>query len=125
MNKDLSEQQRILAQGKAKGMTDSDACKAAGYKAKSWQAACNQVARMMKNDEFKVYYDELTKKTEDSTVMSIVQRKEMLTRISDANEDEDPNASRQAIAELNKMDGGYEPEKHEVEFIINIGGDAD
>ena len=80
---------------------------------------------MLRNDKVSEYVESLKSSATSSTILTILERKEILTEITNGNKKVDPNASRQAIAELNKMDGGYEPERHEVEFIINIGGDAD
>ena len=125
MSKPLSARQRILAESKAKGMTDADACKKAGYKAKSVEASCNQIARMMSNDEFKGYYDELMSEAQKSTVMTVAGKLEMLERIAKAQEQGDPRVSIAAIAEENKMTGGYEPERMKIEFEVNIGGDGE
>lgn len=126
---ELNTKQRLAIQGVASGLSYEDAAKAAGYASKQ------SVHRMMTNDDAQDYLKELTDKAEKKAekvivghILTIEERKAMLTRISSTNEDEDPNASRQAIAELNKMDGAYSPEKvdhtHDIEVIIGGAVDA-
>jgi hypothetical protein len=130
--KELSAQQKRFCEGVARGRPKGRAYEEAGYAVKGDYADQGAVKLISRNIKVRDCIAELTKEASKEAkkksvghILTIEERKAMLTRISSTNEDEDPNASRQAIAELNKMDGGYEPEKHEVEFIINIGGDAE
>ena len=119
----LSDKRRILAQGLAKGHNDQQAVKAAGYKSKG-PAACNQVARMMKNGEFRKYLEKLREKTESSAIASITERKEFLTR---GMRGEHEGLDRlKSVDILNKMDGVYE-EKQQLppNVIVTIGGNAE
>jgi len=117
----LNPKQRLLAQGLARGMTQNDACKQAGFKFKSAQAAGNQVARMMKKGEFCDYLNSLQRKTESETILTVKQRKEILSQMAKGQGgDESPSDKRQAIAELNKMDGDYKPVKQEVDHDVTI-----
>jgi len=122
--KGLSEKQTRLAEGKAEGMTDKEACNHAGYKPKSDQAAGNQVRRMMQNDAFRAFYDELRLESRKTSKMTRDSKLEMLARIATNQEEEDPRTSIAAITEENKMTGGYEPERHEMTFKVTIGGNG-
>jgi hypothetical protein len=135
MTKPLSAQQKKLAQAKALGLSDVAACKKARYKSKSSEAASNQVARMMSNDEYLAYYANLIEKTESDAVMSIKERKEWLTGGIKVPLSEVDSSSTYCVEEintegmtkikkvdpiramdmLNKMDGAYAAEKVEVE----------
>jgi len=124
MTKDLSPTQRKFAEIYASGRPAGRAYEEAGYSAKG-ASADSAGSKLLRNDKVSEYVESLKSSATSSTILTILERKEILTEITNGNKKVDPNASRQAIAELNKMDGGYEPERHEVEFIINIGGDAD
>ena len=65
----------------------------------------------------------MNEKTEKSTILSITERKELLTRIAMANEGERPSDAIRASAELSKMDGAYEHVEQLGTIKINIGGD--
>ena len=120
----LSPKQRKFCDLFLDGMPAGRAYEFAGYKARGDDADCC-AAKLQGNAKVKDYITSMNEKTESSTVMSVLERKEMLTRIAKRTEDECPQDAIRASAELSKMDGGYEPEKHEIEFIVNIGGDAE
>jgi len=145
MAKKLSEQQKVLCEAKAIGLNDADACKKAKYKAKSVEACCNQVARMMRNDEFAKYLAELRAAAKSVAVMTLEERRiwlsqSILTPLSEIDDESqfcvektvrietDHEGEKTADIEkikkvdplramdiLNRLDGDYAPEKHEVE----------
>lgn len=79
--KELSEKQKRLAEGKAQGMTDLEACKKAGYSAKSSSAANNQVRRMMENDGFSSYLAKISEEARSSAVATKREVMEFLTAV--------------------------------------------
>lgn len=112
----LNDRQRLLAQAKAKGLTDLDACREAGYKAKTHEAASNQVARMMRKDEFCTYLEALREESRSSNVATAEEIKEAATRmLSLAEANEDFTGFSQLSNLLCKMEGHYSAEKHEHE----------
>lgn len=106
------------------GMAAGRAYEKAGYDA-TGNAADMAASRMIRNDKIKKYLKTMSKKAESDTIMSILQRKEMLTRIANRTEGESPQDAIRAMAELSKMDGGYEPERQEMDINITIGGNAE
>lgn len=122
----LSDRQRRLAQAKAKGLDDKEACKEAGYKASTHGAACNQVARMMKNDEFIEYLEGLRGKIETKHVKTAQEVSEDLTEMMNKAKTTNEFNSYVAMANrLAKMHAHDEPERVKLEFEVNIGGDGD
>ena len=77
----------------------------------------------MKNPKVKAHINKMNEKAEKSTILSITERKELLTRIAMANEGERPSDAIRASAELSKMDGAYEHVEQLGTIKINIGGD--
>ncbi len=71
MRNSLNDKQRKLAQALAKGMTQHDACKAAGYSPNSVQAAGVQVCRMMENVAFVEYLESIREKAKNKTVADL------------------------------------------------------
>lgn len=67
----------------------------------------------------------MEERTNTKTVKTILERKEMLSRIMDRTEIDCPPDAIRASAELSKMDGGYEPERQEMDINITIGGNAE
>ena len=88
-------------------------------------AADMAASRLIRNDKVKEYIAKMNEKADKSTILSITERKEMLSRIAARTEGESPQDAIRAMAELSKMDGAYEPKKHETQTRIIIGGDAD
>jgi phage terminase small subunit len=113
--------QTKFVKGVAKGLTYGKAYAAAYPKAKASSAAAN-AGRLMKNDEILSQIDALRERAAAKLVLSVADRLQMLTRMAEANETESPIDATRAVAELNKMTGGYEPERHELEIIVTIGG---
>jgi phage terminase small subunit len=129
MKNKLSTQQKRFADGVLSGLHAGRAYEAAGYNSTGSTAdvCASQLLRKPKVSE---YIENIKTKATNSTISTVIERKEMLTRISKKQEKEDPNASRQAIAELNKMDGAYAAEKVEVEhkggvLVVPMAEDLD
>jgi phage terminase small subunit len=93
----------------------------AGYDARG-DAADKCASRLLKHDEVKKYIKSMNQNDDNRTILSIADRKELLTRIALANEGERPSDAIRAAAELSKMDGAYEPERQEQSVNITIGG---
>ena len=104
------------------GVPAGRAYEQAGYEM-TGDAADMAASRLIRNDKVKKYIDKMNEKTEKSTILSITERKELLTRIAMANEGERPSDAIRASAELSKMDGAYEHVEQLGTIKINIGGD--
>lgn len=129
----LNDKQRHLAHAKANGLTDLKACKEAGYSAKTPQAAGTQVGRMMKNVEFVAYLDKLRQDSRTEAVMTLIERKEWLSKavrtplseldgkspliVEKTTTEQGEKIKKadplRAIDMLNRLDGDYAAEKHE------------
>ncbi len=123
---EISDKQRLLAEGKARGLTDMEACKAAGYRASNLQVAANQVARMNKNEAYVEYLNKLREKSANDTIVSRVEMQEVLSSCirSDASERNTKDVVT-AAALLAKLNGYAEPERHKIEFEVHIGGSTE
>ena len=123
---EITDKQKLLAEGKAKGLTDMEACKAAGYKATTLQVACNQVARMMKNDGYLNYLNKLREESTKETIVSRIEMQEILSGCirNDASENNTKDVVT-AAALLAKLNAYAEPERHKIEFEVHIGGSTE
>jgi len=104
------------------GVPAGRAYEQAGYDSRGAEADAN-ASRLIRNDKVAKYIKTMNEKTEKSTILSITERKELLTRIAMANEGERPSDAIRASAELSKMDGAYEHVEQLGTIKINIGGD--
>jgi phage terminase small subunit len=104
------------------GIPAGRAYEQAGYEM-TGDAADMAASRLIRNDKVAKYIKTMNEKTEKSTILSIAERKELLTRIALANEGERPSDAIRASAELSKMDGAYEHVEQLGTIKINIGGD--
>ena len=104
------------------GVPAGRAYEQAGYDSRGAEADAN-ASRLIRNDKVAKYVKKMNEKTEKSTILSIAERKELLTRIALANEGERPSDAIRASAELSKMDGAYEHVEQLGTIKINIGGD--
>jgi len=104
------------------GVPAGRAYEQAGYDSRGAEADAN-ASRLIRNDKVAKYIKKMNEKTEKSTILSIAERKELLTRIALANEGERPSDAIRASAELSKMDGAYEHVEQLGTIKINIGGD--
>ena len=94
------------------GMAAGQAYEKAGYNS-TGDAAYSCGHKLLRIAEIQEYIATMNKKAETPLIMSITQRKEMLTRIAARTEGESPQDAIRASAELSKMDGAYTPERHE------------
>ena len=106
------------------GVPAGRAYEQAGYDSRGAEADAN-ASRLIRNDKVAKYIKTMNEKTEKSTILSITERKELLTRIAMANEGERPSDAIRASAELSKMDGAYEHVEQLGTIKINIGGAQD
>jgi phage terminase small subunit len=106
------------------GIPAGRAYEQAGYDSRGAEADAN-ASRLIRNDKVAKYIKTMNEKTEKSTILSITERKELLTRIALANEGERPSDAIRASAELSKMDGAYEHVEQLGTIKINIGGTQD
>ena len=107
------------------GIPAGRAYEQAGYASKGDTAdVCG--CQLLRSPKVSAYITTMSKKTEAKTVKTVLERKEMLSRIMDKCEyGENFTDAIRASSELCKMDGGYEPERQEISTRIIIGGDAD
>jgi hypothetical protein len=135
----MNRKHKIFVEVLAKGESGREAIKQAGYKARG-ASADSAASRLLKNDEVKAYYDEVMEEVnelrKDAAIMSIKERMVYLSRAvttpldkvgmdSDlCTEFTDARIKKvdplRALDLLNKMDGAYAPEKHEV-VTMSIG----
>ena len=100
------------------------AYEAAGYEM-TGDGADMAASRLIRNDKVAKYIKTMNEKTDKANILSIAERKELLTRIALANEGERPSDAIRASAELSKMDGAYEHVEQLGTIKINIGGTQD
>ena len=122
MNKDLSEQQRRFAEGRAQGMTGEDAVKHAGYKSRG-KSARVQCAQLLAKHSVTDLIEELRSESRAGAVKTAQEVKEDLSELLDsAKGKEDYSGFTQLANRLAKMDGHDEAEKidHKHSFFDNI-----
>ena len=120
----MNPKQRKFCKLYLQGIPAGRAYEQAGY-GSSGDYADQAASRMLSsNIKVKNYIQSMNENSDKSTILSITERKELLTRIALRQEGESPSDAIRASAELSKMDGAYEPERQEVELNIIIGGDA-
>ena len=103
------------------GMPAGRAYEAAGYTS-TGDAADVSASQLLRNPKIKQAIETMNEKTDKATILSIAERKELLTRIALANEGERPSDAIRASAELSKMDGAYEHVETTGTINIKIGG---
>lgn len=118
----MNQRQKRFADLYLQGMSGAEAYEKAGYDCVG-DTASKAASRLLNNVEVKNYLSKMNEKTDKATILSIEERKEMLTRIACRTEGESPSDAIKAMAELSKMDGAYTPKKVESETRIVIGGD--
>lgn len=119
----VNQRQKKFADLYLQGLSGAEAYEKAGYDCVG-DTASKAASRLLNNVEVKNYIAKMNEKADKSTILSITERKEMLSRIAARTEGESPQDAIRAMAELSKMDGAYEPKKHETQTRIIIGGDA-
>jgi phage terminase small subunit len=120
--RDLTTQQRTAIEAHASGASLQEAGEAAGY---AERGAYVTVHKLLKKAKAKEYLAELRVATTNDKIATISEIKEVLTGHLRGNQAASIMDQQRAASELNKMLGGHEPERHEVEFVINIGGNAE
>lgn len=92
------------------GYTAVDAYREAGYTGDPLQCA-NKITQ---NSAFQEYLDSLRVESTTSTILSVQERKEILSDMARGKSGDESHLDRRgAIAELNKMGGDYAPQKVE------------
>jgi len=121
MSKPLSLKLRRLAEFKAQGMTNYDACIKAGYKVGSQNAACVQMNRALENEVFSMFLDDLRNKSTSKAVISAQKLKEVLSAgILSAAEEKDYAGLTALSNRLCKMQGWDHVEKLEVQHTGGV-----
>lgn len=145
MKEELTEKQKMFARGLFEGLSQREAYKKAYDCTKKKDKSVDaQASRLTKNIKVKEYLEQLNSKVERSAVLTKQERMEWLSnvvRTPIAKVDENSNLCQShsitesefgtkvkvtmpnklsAIAELNKMDGAYEPEKIEVKSELSF-----
>jgi phage terminase small subunit len=121
----MNPKQRKFCKLYLQGIPAGRAYEQAGYEQRGGNADMAASRMLASNDKVKKYIKSMNEKTDKRTILSITERKELLTRIALRQEGESPSDAIRASAELSKMDGAYEPQKQEVNTRIIIGGDAE
>ena len=104
-----------------KGVPAGRAYEQAGYDARG-NVADICASRLLKTAKVAKYIKSMNENDDKRTILSIGERKELLTRIALANEGERPSDAIRASAELSKMDGAYEHVETTGTINIKIGG---
>lgn len=105
----------------ASGMTQADAYRSAyGQKNMNDNTLTVKASNMMAKDNVRIRVTELRELSTNSAILSIIERKEWLTKIvthKDTEDDKVFNGDKiRALDILNKMDGAYAPIKLESEL---------
>ena len=118
----MNAKHRRFCEGIVLGKSGRQAYIDAGYNSQG-DAATVGASRLLTKDNIKQRINKMMDKTESSTIKTVKERKEMLSRIMDNAEASDKlmDAIR-ASAELSKMDGAYEHVEQAGVIKINIGG---
>jgi phage terminase small subunit len=113
MSNKLSAQQKRFADGVLSGLPAGRAYEAAGYKSRG-DTADSAASQLLRNIKVSEYIENIKTKATNSLIISVTRRKEILSEQAERNDDETAADSRQAIAELNRMEGSYAAEKVEI-----------
>ena len=122
MMTELTPRHRLFCQGIVAGKSNHQAYTDAGYDSTGVTASA-AATRLLKNVKIKDSISALHQKTESNLILTIKERKQMLTRIARNNVGDSPQVTIRAIAELNKMDGAYAAKQieHKVDnFFENV-----
>lgn len=115
----LNQRQELFCQYMLQGKAAGEAARLAGY---SQNTAYSIGPHLLKNVEICKRLTALQTTIAEGNIASISERKEILTKIAKGQHKEPMTARErvQAIAELNKMEGDYAPDKHAVLGDIEI-----
>ena len=120
MAEELSEQQKIFAEAKAEGKTGEEAVERAGYKSRG-KAARVQATRLLANDNVSELIAKLREQSRSKAVKTAQDVKEGLSRLMDKAEAEEDHTGFVALANrLAKMEGHYEPERHQISYDVDV-----
>ena len=105
-----------------KGKSQSDAAVEAGYKP---SRAYETASELVRNSNIVARRQELELKTTTDAVLTVTQRKELLSEQATQPLAQTTTTGKErvsAIAELNKMEGSYAPEKHAIlgDILIEV-----
>jgi len=119
---ELTPRQRTFTNLYLSGLPAGRAYEQAGYKS-TGDAAYSCAHKLLRNAEIQHHLKTMSEKTESNLILTIKERKQMLTRIARNNVGDSPQVTIRAIAELNKMDGAYAAKQieHKVDnFFENV-----
>ena len=121
MTTKLNDKQMKFARGLAQGKNNTEAYRAAYGMNMSMEAASAAATRLLKNVKVAEKVKELREAVD---AQAVVGRQEILERLSKqfrkADEEGDRSGMVKVVGELNKMMGGYEPEKVKVEGELSV-----
>lgn len=113
---ELNDRQMVFARELARGRSSTEAYKAAYGEGRSEAAVWAAASRLLRNVKVAEKVEELRREADSE---AIVGRKEILERLSaqfrKADEEGDRSGMVKVVGEINKMTGGYEPERVQVE----------
>lgn len=116
-----NQQHELFCLAICSGMSQQDAYIEAGYVVEGARFSASHLAT---NPNIIRRRGELSAKTETDTVMPVTARKERLSELAREDIKQPVTAKEvvQSIAELNKMDGSYAPEKHAIigDILIEV-----
>ena len=118
MSDTLSAKQKLFCQGVAAGLTQYQAYIDAGY---SEKGADESASRLLRNAKIREYVEELQQPAEDAIRLTAEKVHKRLYEIAiECPEGFTGADSIRAMAEYNKMVGGYEPDKIEINPLQKI-----
>jgi phage terminase small subunit len=118
----MNDRQQKFAELVFSGRPAGRAYEEAGYSQRGALADASASRLMTGNEMVKAHLAKLREAAEGQSVSTYKERLEILARIAIKQEHTDPRISIAAVTELNRMTGSYEPERHELEIIVTIGG---
>lgn len=120
---ELNDKQREWCRLVAAGVSRSDAYRKAFNRSEMSNDAARKAAhRLSQRDDVCHYLDKLRAEADAAAVLTREERMRMLSRSAVRCENgERYGEMAKMIAELNKMDGAYEPERVEVSGVLGVG----
>ena len=113
----LTQKQELFTQNLFKGMSQRDAYTGAGYSSEQLPDTLDRNAfELARSNKIVARLEELNERTEDKSVATVTERKQRLTEVLR----DKAQTPIHAIAELNKMDGSYAPDKLDIRGEILI-----
>ena len=121
---DLTDRQRIFAQNLAKGMTQVDAYRNAGYSFKSEKTATEAASRLARNIKVSSYLDELRAKSQDEAIWTRNRLIKYLCTVLDLNPATLIDESTGALQSLTDMEQANLITGMKVQEKVNENGDV-